>query len=207
MINRLQKMLNKIISKTIIDLLNFTLKDNLGSVELFKNHANKSLVIKMIGVDFAFLITADGLFSNIINSQQPFDVEIYIPISIISYAIDHDQIKAFQKIQMVGDNALGRNILEVLSNLHFSGLYKTTNPLAGMAIRQFISLLNAFKSQILLMGGNFGHSIAEYLQYEKHLIVSNYEIINFCDDVDELKSRTELLIKRFELLLKNRDGS
>ena len=47
---------------------------------------------------------------------------------------------------------------------------------------------------------NTSQSISEYLQYETQDIVSKYEIEQFCNDIDELKEKTELLSKRFNLL-------
>ena len=61
-------------------------------------------------------------------------------------------------------------------------------------------LINMLKSQFILSTNNIGHSVAEYIQYETQDVANGYEIENFCTQVDELKSRTELLAKRIQLL-------
>jgi ubiquinone biosynthesis protein UbiJ len=196
-------MLNTTTTKAAVWILNTILKHNPSSVELLKLHHDKSFLITTTGLSIAATIDDNGLFEQLPiynKNEHNYTVEINIPINIITYAINQNKLDTFKKISFIGDKYFGRTLLEILSNLHINDIYKTKNPVILLIINRIHYLLNMLQSQFILMTNNISHSFAEYIQYETRDIANPYEIENFCTQVDELKARTELLMKRIALL-------
>ena len=188
------------LAKAKLSLLNKILEHNEGSINLLKHYHGKSFKLNLVGISIAALITDSGLLQ-VADESTEFNVDVFIPPTTASYLVNQDKLDAFKKISFHGDIEFGRAILEIMANLHLSGLYTNTSPAAGLMLSQLGKVINMLKEQMLLVGQNSSNSVSEYLLYESEDIVTRYEIQDFCDNVDDLNNRLNLINQRINNLL------
>lgn len=179
-------------------IFNKILSSNEGSLNILRKYHGKSFKLNLIGFHFSGLIEADGLITKPVD--ETYTVEITIPLSTASYLIHQDRLATYKEITFHGDQAFGRELLEILSNLHFSGVYSNASPVTLLFVNQFSKAIQAIKNNLSLIQSNVGTSVSEYLLYETEDLVTHYELEEFCNAVDELNSRTDRLTARINLL-------
>lgn len=180
--------------------LNKILKHNQGSLTLLKKYQTKSFLLNILGLPVAAKIDTDGFL--IETHHTDYDVTITIPSSITTYLADQDKLAAIKKVTFTGDNKLGLELLEILSNLQLSGLYTSDSPMVNLVLGQIVNLITTIKNYLQLLAKNAATSISEYLVYETGDIVDRYTLEKFYTEVDQLKSRADLLSKRIAQLVK-----
>lgn len=188
------------LAKAKLSLLNKILEHNEGSTNLLKHYSGKSFKLNLVGISISAFITESGLLQAV-DENDEFNVDVFIPATTASYLVNQDKIDAFKKISFHGDIEFGRALLEIMANLHLSGLYANTSPAAGLMLSQLGKVINMLKEQMLLVGQNSTNSVTEYLLYESEDIVTRYEIQDFCDNVDDLNDRLNLINQRINNLL------
>lgn len=188
-----------LINNLIIKLLNNILINNQGSLNLLKKFNQQSFSISAIGLfKINAIIQEDGLLKDIDTTD--YTTYISIPLSISTYLLDNKQIEAIKNINIQGNKEFGMNILNIFSNLQLEYNISSSSFANSIIFNILKNFINTIKSSIGIFIQNTGQSITEYIQYETQDIVSYYEIEQFCNNVDELKEKTELLLKRFNLL-------
>lgn len=187
-----------IFSHLLLKVFNKILTYNESSILLLKLKAGKSFKLNLPGLSFSGLIDVDGLLTEPLTKE--YNVEITLPLMTASYLINQDKLATFKQISFVGDVALGREILEILSNLRFSGIYATLSPNILFLITPLNKIILSVKNSLLLLQHNATHSISEYLLYETEDLVTQYEIEEFCNAVDDLNNRVNLLNAHINLL-------
>lgn len=180
----------------VLTILNKVLEHNEGSRNRLSYYHDRSFALNIVGVSIIGVIDADGFISNSDAIVDNYDVSITIPAIVASYFVHKDQLDAFRQITFKGDTKFGRDLLEILSNLQFDSFYATLSPLNGIIVRQLSRVFIAIKDYFILVNKNMATSISEYLLYETRDIVTGYAIEDFCTEVDELRTRADLLIKR-----------
>jgi ubiquinone biosynthesis protein UbiJ len=146
-------------------------------------------------------IDIDGFIINEVDNTA-YTVIINIPVAVSSYLINQDQIAAFKQLKFQGDRVFGREFLELLVNLNFSGLY-TSESVAVLFIQQQLQqFFIGLKNTLQLITTNTVNSVTEYLLYESEDLITQYELKQFCDEVDSINERTNLLIAKFEYIQK-----
>lgn len=201
----------------ILSALNKILQHNEGSINLLKQYTNHSFKLSIAGlVGFYAAIDIDGLFVdpseqkyNKASTQnhepyepyhQKYTVEITIPLACANYVVNQDKLAAFQQINFTGNTQFGRELLEILSKLHFSGVYDTLPPLLQPVMIKLEQVILVIAKSIILLQHNASHSISEYLLYETQDLVTRFEIEEFCNQIDELNNRVELLRAKIDHL-------
>jgi ubiquinone biosynthesis protein UbiJ len=188
-----------LINNIVLSLLNKILLNNQGSMALLQKFSQQSFSINIVGTfSLNAIIKDDGLLQSI--DTEVYTTYINIPLSVSKYLLNNNQLDAIKDINIQGDKQLGMSILNILANLqltNIAGYSSLTNSIVYISLTNFI---NTIKNTLQLIVYNTSQSISEYLQYETQDIVSKYEIEQFCNDIDELKEKTELLSKRFNLL-------
>lgn len=182
----------------VLIFINKTLETNEGSRLLLLQYKNKSFKINFNLLSIAGMIGNHGYIEPVQNDT--IDVEITIPFSTATYLINQDKLEIFKKIIFTGDINFGRNILEIFSNLKFSGAYADASPLYLFLFNNLIKIFGIISTQVKLISNNASHSISEYLQYESEDLVTKYEMENFCNSVDDLNNRTNRLVAQIHLL-------
>ncbi len=183
----------------LLSLLNKILYYNESSLNLLTKHASKSFDLNAIGVSIKALINHNGMFIPLEKMVEP-TVRIIIPLSTATYLVDNDKLTAFRKILFDGDITFGRELLEIFSNLHLDGVYAKTSPFNGMILSKLEQILIQIKQQLGLMTANSTNSVKEYLLYETEDLVTQHEMKDFCDSIDELSDRTNILQQQINLL-------
>lgn len=189
-------MINHLLCKT----LNLILKDNIGSRKILEEYIGYSFSIIMLGFSMHSQIITDGFITPTDSGTKP-TCTIKIPISVASTLISKDKISAIKIIEITGDTSFAHKLLEVLSQLHLSGVYLNQPPAVRAILRPLHQLAKYCHAQFKQISQNHAHSISEYLLYEKQTIVTSHEIEEFCQDVDKVKARTELINQKIKLLL------
>ncbi|MCX8514317.1 MAG: hypothetical protein ORN24_01990 [Burkholderiales bacterium] len=191
-------MLNNMIFHNILNRL---LEVNNGSLNQLQMHCGKSFkFITPLGI-LSGQIDIDGFIINEVDNTA-YTVIINIPVAVSSYLINQDQIAAFKQLKFQGDRVFGREFLELLVNLNFSGLY-TSESVAVLFIQQQLQqFFIGLKNTLQLITTNTVNSVTEYLLYESEDLITQYELKQFCDEVDSINERTNLLIAKFEYIQK-----
>lgn len=185
----------------LLSTINKVLATNEGSRLLLQKYSGKSLLISISGIiSFSSNIDGDGYFSHYSNPDYT-DTSIRINSTIAGTLLDNNQPEMLKHITISGNKSFGLELLKILANLEITEalLYSKSTPISVTfeILRKFITII---KNNLQLMTRNTSLSLTEYLQYETADIVSRYEIEHFCTSVDTLKEKTDLLIKRFNLL-------
>lgn len=184
-------------NKLILSGLNRILSQNESiSLTLIK-YSGKTFKINCLGLAFAATIDDKGTFT---NPQPNYDAEIIIPASIVSWILQQDQLGAVKQININGDSKLGLDLIKILSDLDFSVDVTTKNPSVNLVIAKLIKALTKLKHYIQSVTKSNLTSLTEYLFYEKQIFVNSTEHNQFCNQVDELKLRTENLARQISTL-------
>ncbi len=187
------------INDSMLFVLNKTLSNNESSLNSLKQHIYKSFKINFLGLSLSAVINQDGVLSR--YSETEFTVIINIPITASTYLINQNKIDLFKQLTFIGDKKFGRELLEILSKLNSYGLFSTQSSFANILVNQLINLIKMIIAQIKLTSTNASQSISQYLLYETEDIADKYEIDKFCNAVDDVKARVELLNQRINLLV------
>jgi ubiquinone biosynthesis protein UbiJ len=187
-----------VLPNPLLITLNKILSHNQGSLSHLKKYQGKSFTLNVAGINLAATIDSDGLL--IPSGSKDYSVTILVPLATATYLLDQDKLEAFKKIIFTGDKHFGRDLLEILSNLHLAGIYEMQLPFGNFLLKQLSAILIRLKITLKLLAKNATTSVAEYLLYESEDIAERYEIEQFCNDVDELKSQLDRLTQRINLL-------
>ena len=172
--------------------LNALLKHNEGSVQLLKQYAGKSFSLNVVGITMLGLIDIDGLLIAP-EDQNALAVNIIVPAAVLSHVVTQDKLALVREIYFVGDREFGLKLLEIFANLQFSGIYAELPPWSGAVAYQLEQICAGIKNYLVALFKNAALSMSEYLVYESRDIVSGTQIEQFCDEVDELRNRMNLL--------------
>lgn len=179
-------------------IINRLLKTNVGVADQIAKLKGKTIELTIIGAKFQFEII--GSFVTESKNTKP-DVRINIPLSASTHLINPDQLKTMKQIQIDGELKTGQEFLQLLSQLHPEDLlYQHDNMTLGIITRKLEKLVIMVIDYLKLIINNGLYSSSQYLQYESKDLVGYYEIEDFCNQVDELNSRYELLNKRIARL-------
>ena len=188
------------LAKVKLALLNKILEHNEGSIDLLKQYSGKSFNLNLVGMTITANINDAGML-NVAENIENYTAGVFIPPATATFLVNQDKLEAFKKISFHGDVEFGRVLLEIMANLHLSGLYSNSSPVAGIMLSQLGKIISTLKEQMLLVGQNSTNSVSEYLLYETEEVVTRYEIQDFCDNVDDLNNRLNLINQRINLLL------
>ena len=189
------------LNDVLILLFNKILVLNSSSRERLKCCGGKRFVLDVVGLRLKAQINLDGLLIAC-NNEDETDATIIIPATIASSLIDKDQIEMFRKIKINGDTNFATQFLEILSKLNFDGIYAKISPLQGVALQQIENALRAVTNYFIRINTNTATSISEYLLYETRDIVNKFKVNDFCNMVDDLKTRTDLLDQRIKKIMR-----
>jgi len=179
-----------LINTLSLKLLNKLLESNESGRSLLSKYAHRSFCLIVPGFNIKALIDESGFLSHTIDDSQ-YDVSIHIPISSATYLVNNDKLELYKKIEFHGDSNLGRELLEIIANLHFSGLYNlSSSPFKLIIVNKLHHIFETIKQQIKLMRTNTSTSVREYLLYESEDLVTHFEHDSFCNEVDSLRERT-----------------
>ena len=180
-----------------IKAINLLLKANPQTQTKLKSLATKLVELKLPFMTLNFIIAPDGSLEAE-DSAAP-DCSIEIPFGSSSHLIHQDQLKTFQSIAIEGDKVLAKELMTILATLDASNvLYLHESPILGMFAVKLEKLLQGLVDYAKLVTQNAGLSTSQYVQHEAQIIADKYQIDDFCNQVDELKERTDLLTKRIE---------
>lgn len=184
----------------ILKIINQILKSNSGSLNLLTKYHGKSFKINTPLFSLNTVINSNGFLDNS-NSNQ-YDVTIEIPLNTATYIVNNDKIELFRKLKFTGDSELGKTILEIFANLHFSGLYsKFNSPIMLTIISQLNNFFTTIKQEISSISTNLVDSSKEYLLYETEDLITPFEHEKFCNEVDELRGKTDQLEHKINSLI------
>lgn len=183
-----------------IKLLNIILSTNSGSRDLLAKYQGMTFKLMFPGFNISAQCDIDGYF--IVYNLANYDVIINIPLDSATFLIDKDKLAVYKKISFNGNTGFGRELLEILSKLHLDGIYtKINSPLILLALNKFTDLIKVINNYLKFFASNGSNTLKEYLMYETEDIITRFENDQFCDNVDELKSKIEHLeqqIKQYQ---------
>jgi ubiquinone biosynthesis protein UbiJ len=180
-----------------IKLINLILETNRGSRQLLSKYSPKTFKLIMPGFSLHAQIDSDGFLIN--ENTHQYSVIINIPLDSATFLINRDKLEVYKKLSFIGDTDFGRELLEIIAKLQINGIYTKTDSLLMMiALNKLTDLTKMITNYLKLVGTNGTTSIKEYLLYETQDLVTVFENNQFCDEVDEIHSRTELLEQQIQ---------
>lgn len=179
-----------------IKALNLLLQANPNSQNILKKYATKIVALNLPLLSITLIIAADGSLEA--ETTEP-DCSITIPLASASHFIHQDEVKTFKNLQIEGNRDLAKNILEAFATIEVSKvLYLQQNPVLSMFAVRLEQIIQQLVSYAKLVSHNASLSTSQYLQYETEVIADKYEVEEFCNQVDDVRSRYTLLAKRVE---------
>ncbi len=179
-----------------VKAINLLLEANSNTQKQLAKYATKIVKINLPLLSIQFLIAADGSVETEHNDP---DCTIAIPLSSVSHVLHKNDLKTYKSFDIDGDKELAKKLLEILATVETTNvMYLSQNPLMNMFALQLEKLLVSLVNYAKMVSNNAGHSISQYVQYETNEVVDKYDLEKFSNEVDEVKSRYELLLKRVE---------
>lgn len=189
------------VTNHLLFTLNKILQYNESSLQKLKHISGKSFLLNILGFSLSGIIDDEG-FILAAQDEKIFDVEIFVPLESAKYLIEQDKLGFFQKIKINGNKNLARDLLEIFSNLHFTGIYTAKSPIINLLINKLINSTKSIITLFKLTATNTTNSITEYLLYQTEDLLTHNEVNKFYNEVDELKGQVDILQKRIDSLVK-----
>ena len=184
------KILNKFLSSE--KFISSTPKNFLGDID------GKKIKINITDIEKEVFISIEGKKIILIESLNTFDVEI--SSSIINFAffiLSRGSDTYSSKIKISGDVDTANKFNEILSKS--SELRElVSNYIGGENFAKIESIFSNLSSKFSEFMGNKQKDIRDYLIHDLEILPSKNEVEKFLDDVDEVRSRTEILMKKIK---------
>ena len=167
-------------------------KNFLGDID------GKKIKINITDIEKEVFISIEGKKIILIESLNTFDVEI--SSSIINFAffiLSRGSDTYSSKIKISGDVDTANKFNEILSKS--SELRElVSNYIGGENFAKIESIFSNLSSKFSEFMGNKQKDIRDYLIHDLEILPSKNEVEKFLDDVDEVRSRTEILMKKIK---------
>tara|TARA_B100000242_G_C42962116_1_gene446245 strand:+ start:223 stop:798 length:576 start_codon:yes stop_codon:yes gene_type:complete len=184
------KTLNKFLASE--KFISSTPKNFLGDID------GKKIKINITDIEKEVFISIEGKKIILIESLNTFDVEI--SSSIINFAffiLSRGSDTYSSKIKISGDVDTANKFNEILSKS--SELRElVSNYIGGENFAKIESIFSNLSSKFSEFMGNKQKDIRDYLIHDLEILPSKNEVEKFLDDVDEVRSRTEILMKKIK---------
>lgn len=184
------KTLNKFLASE--KFISSTPKNFLGDID------GKKIKINITDIEKEVFISIEGKKVILIESLNTFDVEI--SSSIINFAffiLSRGSDTYSSKIKISGDVDTANKFNEILSKS--SELRElVSNYIGGENFAKIESIFSNLSSKFSEFMGNKQKDIRDYLIHDLEILPSKNEVEKFLDDVDEVRSRTEILMKKIK---------
>ena len=184
------KTLNKFLASE--KFISSTPKNFLGDID------GKKIKINITDIEKEVFISIEGEKIILIESLNTFDVEI--SSSIINFAffiLSRGSDTYSSKIKISGDVDTANKFNEILSKS--SELRElVSNYIGGENFAKIESIFSNLSSKFSEFMGNKQKDIRDYLIHDLEILPSKNEVEKFLDDVDEVRSRTEILMKKIK---------
>ncbi|MDD3266138.1 MAG: hypothetical protein PHC75_03020 [Burkholderiales bacterium] len=184
------------INEFAIKAINLLLDANPNTKPMLQKYSTKIVQLDLPFIAIAFIISPDGSLSP--EKSTP-DCVIKIPIASASHLIHNDEVKTYKTLEITGDKTLAKDLLSILATIETTKLlYLHQNPFLSMFANKLEQIIDNLVSYAKLVANNASLSTSQYIQYETSSIANKHEVNQFCKQVDEVSSQTELLAKKVE---------
>tara|TARA_B100000401_G_C52442925_1_gene548232 strand:+ start:7 stop:582 length:576 start_codon:yes stop_codon:yes gene_type:complete len=158
----------------------------------------KKIKINITDIEQCAFITIEGQKITLIENLS--DVDVEISSSFVNFAfflVSRGSDTYSSKINISGDIETANKFNEILSKS--SELRElVSNYIGGENFAKIESIFSSISSKLSEFMGNKQEDIRDYLMYDLRILPSKSEVEKFLDEVDEVKSRTEKLLKKIK---------
>jgi ubiquinone biosynthesis protein UbiJ len=180
-------------NSTVITILNKILKHNLGSRIRLQEYSGKNFKLNWSAVTFIGTIDNDGFIINSVNDD--YAVIVTLPTLTPLHIFNQDQTSIFKQLAINGEVAFAKTLLDILTNLQFNVIPTDLSPFQLLVWQQLMVLIKLIKRNGELFGSSISTSCAFHLLYQTKNVVSNYELTEFYQSVENLTLRTNKLLQ------------
>jgi ubiquinone biosynthesis protein UbiJ len=175
-----------LIEDIVIRLINRLLinTDNCRRLAKYSNYTMEINIQNLTKI--AFIINHDGSITRSYTKTITNQIIIDNLYGVLSNKNYFDKLKF---ITINGDKKVVLDIMKILNTLDIYALYIPDNVISQVMLNNTIELLKKLLTVIKNCYDSLTYSMGEYLQYETDIIVTRYEVNQFCDDVDLLYQR------------------
>ena len=158
----------------------------------------KKIKINITDIEQCAFIIIKGQKITLIENLS--DVDVEISSSFVNFAfflVSRGSDTYSSKINISGDIETANKFNEILSKS--SELRElVSNYIGGENFAKIESIFSSISSKLSEFMGNKQEDIRDYLMYDLRILPSKSEVEKFLDEVDEVKSRTEKLLKKIK---------
>lgn len=158
----------------------------------------KKIKINITDIEQCAFIRIEGQKIILIGNLSDFDVEISSSfVNFAFFLVSRGSDTYSSKINISGDIETANKFNEILSKS--SELRElVSNYIGGENFAKIESIFSSISSKLSELMGNKQEDIRDYLMYDMRILPSKSEVEKFLDEVDEVKSRTEKLLKKIK---------
>ncbi len=158
----------------------------------------KKIKINITDIEQCAFIRIEGQKIILIGNLSDFDVEISSSfVNFAFFLVSRGSDTYSSKINISGDIETANKFNEILSKS--SELRElVSNYIGGENFARIESIFSSISSKLSELMGNKQEDIRDYLMYDMRILPSKSEVEKFLDEVDEVKSRTEKLLKKIK---------
>lgn len=158
----------------------------------------KKIKINITDIEQCAFIRIEGQKIILIGNLSDFDVEISSSfVNFAFFLVSRGSDTYSSKINISGDIETANKFNEILSKS--SELRElVSNYIGGENFARIESIFSSISSKLSELMGNKQEDIRDYLMYDLRILPSKSEVEKFLDEVDEVKSRTEKLLKKIK---------
>tara|TARA_B100000945_G_C20365572_1_gene589411 strand:- start:236 stop:811 length:576 start_codon:yes stop_codon:yes gene_type:complete len=158
----------------------------------------KKIKINITDIEQCAFIRIEGQKIILIGNLSDFDVEISSSfVNFAFFLVSRGSDTYSSKINISGDIETANKFNEILSKS--SELRElVSNYIGGENFAKIESIFSSISSKLSELMGNKQEDIRDYLMYDLRILPSKSEVEKFLDEVDEVKSRTEKLLKKIK---------
>ena len=166
--------------------------------DLLKDINNKKIKINIVDIQQDVCIKIDEKMIVLVEKLDDVDVEISSSfINFLFFILSKGSDTYSSKINISGDIETANKFNEILSKS--SELRELiANYIGGENFAKIESVFSNVTSKLSDLVGDKQKDIKDYLIHDLEVLPSKKEIENFLDEVDEVKSRTEKLMKKIK---------
>ena len=187
--------------KTIFYINEFFKSDKFVSSlpeKFFTDIGGKSIKVNFTDLDKAFVVKISEDELTIESSEEDHDVEICSSITNFTlFALTKGSDSYASKIKIIGDIDTANKFNTMLANSQDIRYF--LSKFIGERKFSFLnSIYTKISPKISSLVNDSESGIRDFLLYDLELIPTKNDINKFLDDVDDIKSRTESLIKKYK---------
>jgi ubiquinone biosynthesis protein UbiJ len=187
--------------KKIVQALNYLLAQESWASDLLRKHIGKTVRLVLPITEVTLMIDENGRFSLVQNPLAEANVTLTIGSDVLNAFVAGGKDTAAQHVKVSGDVDLAHTMSKLVGQLRWEfeeDLSKLVGDAMAHRIVQVAKKANTYGQAAVK---DIGGSVFEYLVHEQPTLVQRDELINYKNNLRQLRDDVERIEKRIERLM------